>query len=150
LDGDQRAPDPRVFDAAVALLHDHLEGPVAAEPWVQTVEFDPSIPRWYVRFGTETRDAATIYLEPHQRSLHYEVYFLPDPPARREELYGLLLRANHTMLGPRFSIGPDGDLYLVGRLLLEHLDVAALDRLLGELYALTERWFPAAIAVGAA
>ena len=73
----------------------------------------------------------------------------PDAPGeagrRRAELYGMLLRANHATLGPRFSIGPDGDLYLVGRLLLEHLDVVALDRVLGELYALTERWFSAAL-----
>jgi hypothetical protein len=158
LDEHGDVPDPAQLRAALALLHEHLEGSVAAEPWVQAVEFDPAIPRWYVRFGTETRDAATVYLEPHQRSLHYEVYFLPDPgsvadPAapntvrRRQELYELLLRANHSMLGPRFSIGPDGDVYLVGRVLLEHLDVAALDRVLGELYALTERWFPPAIAL---
>jgi hypothetical protein len=139
------APDPAALAAALALLHEHLEGPVAAAEWVQAVEFDASIPRFYVRFGCEGRDAATIYLEPKQRSLHYEIYFLPDPPRGHAELYGVLLRANHQTLGAHFSIGPDGDLYLVGRILLEHLDAVALDRVLGELYALTERWFAVAV-----
>ena len=39
------------------------------------------------------------------------------------------------------SIGPDGDCYLVGRVLLEHLDVDELDRIIGVLYEATERWF---------
>ncbi|MBI2167970.1 MAG: hypothetical protein HYU28_00505, partial [Actinobacteria bacterium] len=39
----------------------HLEGPVAAQEWVQHVEYDGELDRWYVRFGCEGRDAATIY-----------------------------------------------------------------------------------------
>ncbi len=126
---------------AHALLARHLEGSVAAEPWVQHVEHDPTIPRWYVRFGCDGRDAATIYFDLHQRSLHYEVYFLPDPPAHHLECYRFLLTCNHTLYGARFSIGPDGDLYLAGRVALEHLDETELDRIIGVLYEATERWF---------
>ena len=129
--------------AAHALLARHLEGPVAAEPWVQHVEHDPEIPRWYVRYGCDGRDAATIYFDLHQRSLHYEVYFLPEPPPdTRLACYDFLLARNHTLYGARFSIGPDGDLYLAGRVALEHLDEAELDRIIGVLYEATERWFP--------
>jgi hypothetical protein len=128
--------------AAHALLARHLEGPVATEPWVQHVEHDPSIPRWYVRFGCEGRDAATIYFDLHQRSLHYEVYFLPEPPeATQLDCYRFLLGCNHALYGARFSIGPDGDLYLSGRVALEHLDEVELDRVIGVLYEATERWF---------
>jgi hypothetical protein len=141
---DAGAPDPAVLAGARRLLDDHLFGAVAAQEWVQAVEHDPTIPRWYVRFGCEGRDAATIYFDLHQRSLHYEVYFLPDPPAHHEDLYRLLLRANHDLYGARFSIGPDGDCYLAGRILLEHLDEAELDRCIGVLYAATERWSAAA------
>ena len=45
------------------------------------------------------------------------------------------------MYGARFSLGPDGDVYLVGRVALEHLTVEELDRIIGVLYELTERWF---------
>ena len=65
-----------------------------------------------MRFGCDGRDATTIYFDLHDRTLRYEVYFLPDPPANHLELYRYLLRRNHTMYGARFSIGPDGDLYL--------------------------------------
>lgn len=127
--------------AAHALIAAHLEGPVAAEAYIQTVEFDPELRRWYVRFGCVGRDATTIYFDLHQRTLRYEVYFLPDPPADQLELYRFLLQRNHSMYGARFSIGPDGDLYLTGRVALEHLTETELDRIIGVLYELVETWF---------
>lgn len=141
------AADPALLEAARVLLARHLEGPVAREPWVQAVEHDPSIPRWYVRFGCEGRDAATIYFDLHQRTLRHELYFLPDPPAHHEELYRWLLRRNHALYGTRFSVGPDGDVYLTGRTLLEHLDEAELDRIIGVLYEAVETWFQTAVAI---
>jgi hypothetical protein len=130
---------------AHALVRDHLEGPVAAEEYVQTVEYDPELRRWYVRFTCDARDATTIYFDLHERTLRYEVYFLPSPPEPSVELYEFLLKRNHTMYGARFSLGPDGDIYLVGRLGLEHLTEGELDRIIGVLYELTERWFQAVV-----
>jgi len=140
--------DPQAHRARHDLIAAHLEGQVANEPWVQAVEYDPEIPRWYVRFGCDGRDAATIYFDLHQRTLRYEVYFLPDPPTNQLELYRFLLTRNHQTYGAHFSIGPDGDVYLVGRVLLEHLDVDELDRVIGVLYELVERWFQPAIRIG--
>ena len=94
-----------------------------------------------MRFTCDGRDATTIYFDLHQRTLRYEVYFLPLPPEHHLELYEFLLERNHSMYGARFSLGPDGDVYLVGRLALEHLTVEELDRIIGVLYELTERWF---------
>ncbi|MGH9031704.1 MAG: YbjN domain-containing protein [Acidimicrobiia bacterium] len=129
------------LDDAHRLVAAHLEGPVAQAEYIQTVEYDSELRRWYVRFGCEGRDATTIYFDLHERTLRYEVYFLPDPPANHLELYRYVLRRNHTMYGARFSIGPDGDLYLVGRVALEHLSVPELDRIIGVLYELVETWF---------
>ena len=145
---DDRPLDTAELQAKHDLIAHHLEHVVAPEPWVQTVEYDPEIPRWYVRFGCEGRDAATIYFDFHQRTLRYEVYFLPDPPAHHVELYRFLLQRNHQTYGAHFSIGPDGDIYLVGRVLLEHLDAAELDRIIGVLYELVERWFQPSISIG--
>jgi hypothetical protein len=131
-----------------ALIAAHLEQSVATQPWVQTVEYDAEIPRWYVRFGCEGRDAATIYFDLHQRTLRYELYFMPDPPAHHVELYRFLLQRSHAMYGAHFSVGPDGDVYLVGRTLLEHLDEEQLDRVIGVLYEAVERWFQPAIRIG--
>ena len=139
--------DPESRRAIHDLVAAHLEGSVAREEWVQTVEYDPEIPRWYVRFGCDGRDAATIYFDLHQRTLRYEVYFLPDPPSNQFELYRFVLERNHQSYAAHFSIGPDGDLYLVGRVLLEHLDVDELDRIIGSLYELVERWFQPAVRI---
>ncbi len=132
---------PEALDAAHELVAAHLEGPVAAESYIQTVEYDPELRRWYVRFGCDGRDATTIYFDLHQRTLRYEVYFLPDPARAPPGALRFLLQRNHSMYGARFSIGPDGDVYLVGRVALEHLTVDELDRIIGVLYELTERWF---------
>jgi hypothetical protein len=132
---------PDALAAAHELVAGHLEGQVAAEPYIQTVEYDPELRRWYVRFTCDGRDATTIYFDLHERTLRYEGYFLPIPPDHLLELYEFLLKRNHTMYGARFSLGPDGDVYLVGRVALEHLTVEELDRIIGVLYELTERWF---------
>ena len=137
--------DPRDLEAreraAHELVADHLEGVDAHEEFIQTVEYDPELHRWYVRSGCDGRDATTIYFDLHQRTLRYEVYFLPDPPSQHLELYRFLLQRNHSMYGARFSIGPDGDLYLTGRVALEHLTTTELDRISGVLYELVETWF---------
>ena len=136
------------LERARELVGAHLEGPIAAEPYIQHVEYDPELRRWYVRFTCDGRDATTIYFDLHQRTLRYEVYFMPDPPAHQLELYRFLLARNHQTYGAHFSIGADGDIYLRGRVLLEHLDVAELDRIIGVLYELVERWFQPAIRIG--
>ncbi len=135
--------------AAHALLDAHLWGPVLEQPSVQHVEYDPELARWYVRFGCDGRDAATIYFDLHQRTLRYEVYFLPSPEdaTRRAELNEFLLRRNHDLYAARFSLGRDGDVYLTGRVALEHLTEQELDRIIGVLFELTERWFQPAVAI---
>jgi hypothetical protein len=136
-------------EAAARLVADHLTGPVAKQPYVQHVEHDPEISRWYVRFTCEGRDASTIYFDLGQRSLRYELYFMPDPPKNHEELYRWLLRRNHHGLyAARFSLGADNDIYVVGRVPYEHLTEEELDRVIGVLYDLVETWFQTAIKIG--
>ena len=69
----------RQLEQAHALIAAHLEGPVADESYIQHVEYDPELRRWYVRFTCDGRDATTIYFDLHERTLRYEVYFLPMP-----------------------------------------------------------------------
>src|SRR5689334_20954686 len=144
-----RPLDPQTWQARHDMIGAHLEDEVAHEEWIQTVEYDASIPRWYVRFGCDGRDAATIYFDLHQRTLRYELYFLPAPDdeSRLPALHAWLLRRNHDLYGARFSLGRDGDVYLTGRVALEHLTTDELDRIIGVLYELTERWFQAAVTI---
>ena len=142
MNNEDNAIDPEKIAASHRLVHQHLTESVAHEEYIQTVEFDASIPRWYVRFGCDGRDATTIYFDFHQRSLHYEVYFLPAPAFHHSEICDLLLRANNDSYGVAACIAPDGEIYLKGRRLLAHVDEAELDRIIGSIYMFTERWFP--------
>lgn len=139
------------YRAAAELLDRQLFGPVLDEEWVQHVEHDPELQRWYVRFTCEGRDAATVYFDLRQRSLYHELYFLPHPPgddaARDAELYRWLLRRNRDLYATHFALGPDGDVYLVGRTPLDRLDEDELDAVLGALYAATETWFQAVVRI---
>lgn len=137
------------MEEAHALIDAHLFGPISAEPAIQHVEYEAELRRWYVRFGCDGRDAATIYFDLHQRTLRHELYFLPAPEdqSRRAELAIWVLQRNHDLYGTRFSMGPEGDIYLTGRLALEHLTVGELDRIIGVLYEVVERWFGAAVKI---
>ncbi len=134
---------------AHALIDAHLFGPVSSEPAIQHVEYEAELRRWYVRFGCDGRDAATIYFDLHQRTLRHELYFLPSPEdqARKAELASWVLQRNYDLYGTRFSMGPEGDIYLTGRLALERLTVGELDRIIGVLYEVVERWFGAAVKI---
>lgn len=138
-----------MMEEAKALIDAHLFGPISEEAAIQHVEYEDELRRWYVRFGCDGRDAATIYFDLHQRTLRHELYFLPAPEdeARRNELAVWVLKRNHDLYGTRFSMGPEGDLYLTGRLALEHLTVGELDRIIGVLYEIVERWFGAAVKI---
>ena len=136
-----------MIDAARTLVDRHLFDDVAAEPWVQHVEYDSELDRWYVRFGCEGRDAATIYFDLRDRTLRYELYFLPMPQRDPAPLHAWLLRRNRDIYGARFSISDDGEVYLDGRIALEHLTIAELDRIIGVLYECTELWFGAAVSM---
>ena len=107
---------------------------MAAEPWVQHVEYDPSSAAGTCASGataaTPRRSTSTCTSAPSAT----RCTSCPTRPTNHLELYRFLLRRNHPMYGARFSIGPDGDLYLVGRVALEHLNDDELDRIIGVLY----------------
>ena len=124
------------------LVAAHLEGPVAAESYIQVVEYDPELRRWYVRFTCDGRDATTIYFDLHQRTLRYEVYFLPLPPEHHLELYEFLLRAQP--LDVRRALLARARRRRLPRRAASRSSTSRsseLDRIIGVLYELTERWF---------
>ena len=136
-------------DSAHALVDQHLTGPILELEAIQHVEYEPALRRWYVRFGCDAREATTIYFDLHQRTLRHEVFFLPGPedPQRRAALAEWLLQRNHDLYGTRFSMGAEGDVYLTGRVALEHLTAEEIDRIIGVIYEITDRWFQAAVRI---
>jgi hypothetical protein len=138
-----------LIDSAHALVDQHLTGPILELDAIQHVEYEPALRRWYVRFSCDAREATTIYFDLHQRTLRHEVFFLPGPedPQRRAALAEWLLQRNHDLYGTRFSMGAEGDVYLTGRVALEHLTAEEIDRIIGVIYEITERWFQAAVRI---
>ena len=99
----------------------------------------------------EAKDVFTIWLELRQRTLRYETYLLPGARgARRARSTSCALRRNHELYGVAFTIGEEDALFLRGHLPADAVTDAELDRVLGSLYALTERHFgSASLAAGA-
>jgi hypothetical protein len=102
---------------------------------------EPGERRWFVRVRGEAKDVFTIWLELRQRTLRYETYLLPAPEENAAAVYEYALRRNHELFGAAFTIGEEDAVFLRGHLPAEGVTDAELDRVLGSLYALTERHF---------
>src|ERR1700729_4584795 len=64
-------------------------------------------------------------------SLHVEAFFGRQPDENHAEFYRFLLQRGSRMYGVHFTLDAAGDVYLVGRLPLEAISPAEIDRLLG-------------------
>lgn len=102
---------------------------------------EPGERRWFIRVRGEAKDVFTIWLELRQRTLHYETYLLPAPEENAGRVYEHALRRNHELYGVAFTIGEEDAIFLRGQVPAEAITDAELDRILGTLYALTERYF---------
>lgn len=145
MEPEQHPPSPEDLARVEALLESWLEHEGATNPIVLAVERDEVARRWYVRVRGEEKDVFTIWFDLHQRTLRYETYVLPAPVADPAGLYEYLLRRNQDQYGAAFAIGAEDALYLVGRLPVEAVTEAELDRILGSLWTYTERSFRTAV-----
>jgi hypothetical protein len=109
---------------------------------------EPGERRWYVRVLGEAKDVFTIWLTLRQRTLEYETYVMPAPEENAGELYEWVLRRNAGLYGASFAIGIEDALFLRGQLPADAVTDAELDRVLGSLYAWTERFFRSMLSIG--
>lgn len=137
------------LDRVEALIDGWLGGELAENPVVAAVDRgEAGERRWYVRLHGEEKSTFTVWFTLRQRTLHYEVYFLPAPVDRPAEFYAHLLARNLRMYGAAFAIGDEEAVYLVGQLDVGAVTVAELDRVLGSLFAYVEQAFPSALRLG--
>ena len=66
-----------------------------------------------------------------RHALEIEAFVLRAPEENREQVYAWLLRRNSRMYAVSWSIDSAGDVYLVGRVPLESISAAEIDRILG-------------------
>jgi hypothetical protein len=139
---DSPAPTPEAIDAVVRSIDAWAQRELVENPAVLAVDRgEPAERRWYIRLAGEDKDFITVWLSLGQRTLHYETYVLPAPEDAHAEVFDQLLRRNRGLHGLAFVIGPEDAIYLEGRLALEAVDDAALDRIVGSLYSTVEQCF---------
>ncbi len=81
-------------------------------------------------------------------SLHVEAFFCRQPDENHAEFYRFLLEHNARMYGIGFALDEVGDVYLVGRLPLQSISPAEVDRLLGCLLSYADDTFDQALMIG--
>jgi len=145
-------PVERVSDDELARYRDVIDTwagrEQATNALIAAVDHDPELARWYVRLRGEEKAIITVWLTLGQRTLQYESYFMPAPAERRADCYEYLLRANLKLFGMRFAVGAEDAVYLVGQMPLSAVDGAELDRVIGSVYAYSERFFRPAMTIG--
>ena len=112
------------------------------------VHIDEEPPIIRARMVGEARDFTTIWYTVGPRTLRYETYFMPDPEENHEALYRFLMRWNRRLYLSSFSLDPDREVYLGGRLPLEAVSWDEVDRITGQMYEAVESTFRAAIRIG--
>ena len=144
-----RALSPAELDDVEAMVDAWAQRQLADLDVVAAVERgEPGERRWYVRVRGEAKDVFTIWLTLRQRTLEYETYVMPAPEENAGELYEWVLRRNTDLYGAAFCIGVEDALFLRGHLPAEAVTDAELDRVLGSLYAWTERFFRPMLGIG--
>lgn len=104
--------------------------------------------RWAVRMAQQTRDFTTVWVTPGDRTVSFEVYVLPAPPRRVEEVYRQLLFRNHRAWRVHFAIDRDGEIYLFGRVDVVHATEETLQYVFAEIYGLVDLSFRPLIRAG--
>lgn len=134
--------------AKLSAIIDSWTGAQRENGVVADVEVHPEDRRWIVRIRGEEKVLVTVWLTLRERTLHYETYFMPAPEENVAECYEYLLRANLALFGMRFAIGGEDAIYLVGQMPLSALEESELDRIVGSIYAYSERYFAPAMSIG--
>ena len=83
-----------------------------------------------------------------EHALRVEAFVMRQPDERREELWAWLLQRNARMYGVAFSIDQAGDVYLTGRVGLDGVTEAELDRLLGSVLTYADESFDTMLEIG--
>ncbi len=96
----------------------------------------------------EHKLATMTWLIVGRHSLHVEAFFCRQPDENHARFYRFLLQRNAPMFGVHFALDPVGDVYLVGRLPLQAVNVDEIDRLLGCVLSYADDNFDAALEIG--
>jgi Protein of unknown function (DUF2596). len=101
-----------------------------------------------VRLEGQHKLATMTWLIVEDHALHVEAFFCRRPDENHAEFYRFLLTRNGGTYGVHFALDPIGDVYLVGRVALESVSEAEIDRLLGCVLTYADENFDRALELG--
>jgi len=111
----------------------------------------------YVRHGDDVFEVelpgerklkTTCRLEVNQHALGIHAFVVRNPDENHQAVYRWLLERNLKMYGVAFAVDSAGDIYLDGRLPLEAVTPAELDRLLGSVLSYADESFNPILELG--
>lgn len=94
------------------------------------------------RFVTNTIFTVSVH------GVRVEGFICRNPEENREGVYRYLLRRNRKLYGLAYTLDNLGDIYLIGRLALESVSAAELDRIFGQVVDAVDRDFNVLLELG--
>ena len=137
------------LDELVRLVDAWLASAARANPVIEAVERGAAGERrWYVRIRGDEKDVWTVWFTLGQRTLRYETYLVPAPEENHARFYEHLLRRNRRLTGLKLEIGSEDAVFLSGATPVDAVTEAAIDGVLGSMYAAVELIFRPAMRIG--
>jgi hypothetical protein len=109
---------------------------------------NPSPGAFLVRLEGEHKLVTMTWLVAGDHSLQVEAFFCRQPDENHASFYRFLLERSARMYGVHFALDHTGDVYLTGRLPLEAINEAGIDRLLGCVLSYSDEAFNEALILG--
>jgi hypothetical protein len=108
----------------------------------------PEPTAFLVRLEGEHKLVTMAWLVAGDHSLQIEAFFCRQPDENHAVFYRFLLARSARMYGVHFALDRTGDVYLTGRLPLESINEAEIDRLLGCVLSYSDEAFNEALILG--
>lgn len=104
--------------------------------------------RYFVTLPGEKKLQTNCWLIEGDNSFTVEAFVCRRPDEAHEEVYRYLLRRNTQLYGVHYAIDKIGDIYLVGRIALDSVTEAELDKLLGQVLEAADGDFNILLEIG--
>jgi Putative bacterial sensory transduction regulator len=128
-------------DRAIAVVRDYLDGSDLAYSEVRAGVLEVELPG-----ERKLKTACRLEVGPHALAIHAFVARRPDE--NHEAVYRWLLERNLKLYAVAFAIDHNGDIFLDGRLPLQSVTEAEVDRLLGSVLSYADESFNTILELG--
>ena len=122
-----------------------LFGAWADDPESDVVAVEEVDGRVAVRMRQTVRDFSTIWCDPGERTIRFEVYVLPAPPGSAAEIHRQALVRNAGLRDAAFALDDEGAVVIVARIPTTDLSDDRLQLVVAELWEGVERAFPSMV-----